>query len=175
MKYFRFIIALALLLSAGCATRVISDESMLLVDRSLGFARLKEDPDRHAGSYALLGGAIVSVSNTKQMGQLEIVQFQLDTDNMPVESHTSGGRFLARTEGFLDPFVFKPGRLVTIVGEVKGHGTMRLDQVEYAYPIIAIREIHLWRPPEVRSYPYPYYPYYDDFWWRPFRPWRPWW
>lgn len=174
MKYFRYFIALAFFLCAGCATHVISDESLRLVDRSLSFDQLKENPDRYVGSYALLGGVIASVSNNKQMGQLEIVQFQLDRDNMPVESYRSGGRFLSQTDGFLDPYVYKTGRLVTIVGEVKGHKTMRLDQVEYDYPIIAVREIHLWRPVEVRYYPYPY-PYYNDYWWPPYRPWRPWW
>ena len=176
MKYTRFFITLAFILSAGCA-HVISEESLRLVDRSLSFVQLKENPDRYVGSYALLGGAIASVSNTKQMGQLEVVQFQLDSDNMPAGSYNSGGRFLAQTDGFLDPLVYKPGRLVTIVGEVKGHKTMPLDQIEYDYPIIAIREIYLWRPVDVRSYPYPYYyPYYPyDYWWHPYGPWSPWW
>ncbi len=176
MKLSRFLIVLALILCAGCTTHVISDDSMRLVDRSLGFAQLKENPDRYVGSYVLLGGAIASISNTAQTGQLEVVQFKLDNDNMPVESHITGGRFLAQANGFLDPFVFKSGQLVTIVGEVKGHKTMRLDQVEYIYPIIAIREIYLWRPAEAGYYPYPYYPpYYYDYWWRPIRPWRTWW
>lgn len=175
MKYSRFFIALAFFLCAGCATRVISEGSLRLVDSSLGFAQIKENPDRYIGSHAILGGAIATVSNTKQLGQLEVVQFQLDSDNKPLESNISGGRFLAQTDGFIDPFVYKPGRLVTIVGEVKGHKQMRFDQVEYDYPIIAIREIYLWREAEIRTYPYPYYPYYDDYWLRPYRPWRPWW
>jgi outer membrane lipoprotein len=175
MKYSRFFIALAFFLYSGCAAHVISEESLRLVDQSLSFAQLKENPDRFVGRFALLGGAIVSVSNTKQMGQLEVVQFPLDRDNMPVESYRSGGRFLAQADGFLDPFVFKPAQLVTIVGEVKGHKTMQLDQVEYGYPIVAIREIHLWRPATVRPYAYPNYPYYDDYMWRPYRPWPPWW
>lgn len=50
---------------------------------------------------------------------------------------------------------------------------MRLDQIEYNYPIIGIRDIYLWkRVSERYSYPYTY-PYYDDYWWH--RPWRPWW
>jgi len=153
---------------------------MRLVDRSISFAQLKENPDRYVGSNVLLGGAIASVSNTKQTGQLEIVQFQLDRDYMPDESYSSGGRFLAQSDGFLDPLVFKPGRLVTVTGEVKGHKTMPLDQTAYDYPIIGIREIYLWKPADVRSYQYPYsnypyYPYYYDYWRRPFGPWPPWW
>ena len=174
MKYSRFFIVLAFFLCAGCA-HVISEESMRLVDRSLSFAMLKENPDRHVGSNVLLGGVIASVSNSKRLGELEVVQFELDSDYMPVESHHSGGRFLAQTDGFLDPLVYKPGRLVTIVGELKGHKTLPLDQVEYDYPIIGIREIYLWRQADVRSYPDPYYYYPYDYWRRPFGPWRPWW
>jgi len=174
MKYFRFFIVLAVFLGAGCTTRVISEESLRLVDRSLGFSQVKESPDRYVGRYAILGGVIASVSNTKQAGQLEIVQFQLDSDYKPVETYISGGRFLAQTVGFLDPLVYKIGRLVTIVGEVKGHKTMQLDQIEYDYPIIAIREIYLWKSVDLSSYPYPDRPYYDDYWWRPYRPWGPW-
>lgn len=177
MKFSRFLIVLAFILCAGCV-HVISDESMQLVDPSLSFALLRESPDLYAGKYLLLGGAIASVSNIKQMGQLEVVQFQLDNDNMPVESNKSGGRFLARTDGFLDPFIYKTGRLVSIVGEIKGHKTMPLDQVEYDYPIIAIREIFLLRQEYARPYPSPYYyschPFCYDYLWRPYGQWCPW-
>jgi len=174
MKYSRLFISLLFLLCAGCAP-VISEQSMQLVDRTLSFDTIKKNPDQYIGRYVLVGGKIASVSNSKQAGQLEIVQFRLDSDNMPVESHQSGGRFLAMHNGFLDPLIYKPGRLVTIVGEVKGQRTMPLDRIEYDYPVIAIREVHLWSPEYVRPYPYPYDPYYPEYWWRPYGMWRPWW
>jgi len=176
MKYLRFLMTFIFFLCAGC-THVISEESLRLVDGSLTFAQIKQNPDQQVGKYVLLGGAIASVSNTKGLGQLEVVQFQLDSDNMPVESHKSGGRFVAQSSGFLDPLVYKTGRFVTIVGKTDGHKVMRLDQIDYDYPVIAIRELYLWKPEETLPYPYPYYPpfYYDfyyDHWWRPYGPWR---
>lgn len=67
------------------------------------------------------------------------------------------------------------------MGEVKGHKVMPLDQIEYSYPVIAVRELYLWQEQEKYGYPYPY-PYYypynpNDYWWRsrPFRPGPFWW
>ena len=172
MRSIGALLAVSLLTITGC-THVISEESMRLVDRSITFQSLKAHPDQYLGHYVLLGGAVATVNNAKQAAQMEVVEFKLDSDSMPDESYSSGGRFLAQTGGFLDPLVYKSGRLVTIVGEVKGHKSMPIDQVEYDYPIVAIREIHLWRAQDTRYYPYPYYyPYYPyDYWWRPYRPW----
>jgi outer membrane lipoprotein len=39
--------------------------------------------------------------------------------------------------------------MITLVGEVKGQKTMRLDNVEYIYPLLAVREVYLWRPEDV--------------------------
>jgi outer membrane lipoprotein len=173
MPYSGFFLLIVLLLT-GCV-HAISDETLRLVDRSVSFALLKENPDKYIGSQVLLGGTIASVKNTKQGSELEIVQFRLDSDNKPEESYNSGGRFLAQSANFLDPVIYKSGRPVTVAGEVKGHKTTPLDQIEYTYPIISIRELYLWKEPESYGYPYPYpyyYPYYPyDLWWpRPFRP-----
>jgi outer membrane lipoprotein len=173
MNYSLFFLLIVLLFT-GCV-HAISDETLRLVDRSISFAMLKENPDKYIGSYVLLGGTIASARNTKLGGELEIVQFRLDSDSKPEESYNSGGRFLAQSAYFLDPVIYKSGRPVTVAGEVKGHKTAPLDQIEYTYPIIGIRELYLWKEPESYGYPYPYpyyYPYYPyNYWWhRPFRP-----
>lgn len=64
--------------------------------------------------------------------------------------------------------IFKPGRLVTLVGEIKGKKVQPLDEVDYSYPVVAIKEIHVWKSQDYESgYPYPtpapYY-YYDPYW-----------
>lgn len=167
MKYAGILLAVVLLLCAGC-TRVISDASMRLVDRSITFEQLKENPDRYIGKYVLVGGAIAAVGNTKRGGEIEAVQFRLDSDSMPDESYGSQGRFLAQADGFLDPLIYKTGRLVTIVGEVKGHTSRPLDRVDYDYPVVAIREIHIWSARERGYYPYPSYYHYDYPYYSPY-------
>lgn len=88
MKFFALFLMLLFLMLTGC-THAISDGSLRLVDSSFNFAMVKENPDKYIGSYVLVG-AIASVNNTKQGGELEIVQFRLSSDNTPEESSTSG-------------------------------------------------------------------------------------
>lgn len=159
------------LLMAGCA-HVISDQSMRLVDRTITFNRLRENPDAFGGKYVLVGGIIASVKNTNAGGQLEVVQLPLDSSGTPEDSYASGGRFLAVSPGFLDALIYKQGRMVTLVGEVKGKRVMPLDEVEYGYPVVAMKEIYLWKEYERERYPYSgpgYYPYYWydpwDYYW----------
>ncbi|KAF0221788.1 MAG: outer membrane [Geobacteraceae bacterium] len=161
---------LALLLLSGCA-HVISEEARRLVDPTVNFDRLRDNPDAYIGKYAMLGGMIAGAKNTKEGGQLEVVQLDLESDGIPEDTFRSGGRFLATTPNFLDIMIYKPGRLVTIVGEVKGKKTLPLDEIDYTYPVISIREIHALKTYDTdQGYPYPtpgpylYDPYYYGYW-----------
>jgi outer membrane lipoprotein len=156
MKYAVIFLVSALLLFTGCA-HVVSDESLSLVDRSVSFDMLKGTPDKYIGSYVLLGGAVASLRNDKLGSHIEVVQYELNTDDSPDPWSRSGGRFMAETPSFIDPYVFHANRLVTVVGEVKGHKTQPLGEIEYVYPVISIREIHYWKLRDVTYYPYPYY------------------
>ncbi len=170
-------VLLVLLLLSGCA-RAISDEGRKLVDPTLSFGRLKEQPDGYIGKYVILGGQIVSTRNTKEGGQLEVVQYDLDSSGFPDDPLTSGGRFLATSPDFIDPAIYAPGRLVTLLGEVKGKRVLKLDEADYLYPMVAIREIHPWKSSQMEmpyTYPYPS-PYYNPYYYgydtgpTPFRP-----
>ncbi|RNC69575.1 MAG: hypothetical protein ED859_07135 [Desulfuromonadales bacterium] len=161
----------ALAALSGCS-HVISDEARRMVDPSVTFSGLRENPVSYQGKYVLLGGVIAGVKNTKEGGQLEIMEVKIDQSGMPEDTFRSQGRFLATTETFLDSMIFKPGRLVTLVGEVTGKKTMPLDELDYTYPIIAIKEVHVWKSYDAeKGYPYPtpspyyyYDPYYYGHW-----------
>jgi len=159
---------LALLLLSGC-TRAISEAGRKLADPDITFSQLKEKPDSYMGKYVILGGLIATAKNTKEGALLEVVQFKLDNSGYPEDTLTSGGRFLATHPDFLDPMIYAPGRLVAILGEVKGKRVLPLDEVDYLYPVIAIREIHPWRSSSEyglspNPYPSPFYtPYYYGY------------
>ncbi|HEY6839028.1 MAG TPA: Slp family lipoprotein, partial [Geobacteraceae bacterium] len=72
-------------------------------------------------------------------------------------------------------------RLVTLVGEIKGKKTRPLDYVDYTYPVVSIKELHLLKGYQTdEEFPYPppppyYDPYYfghwpDVYWFRPLGP-----
>ncbi len=150
----------------GCV-HVISEESRSLVDQSLTFSQLRSSPDTLVGKFVLLGGVIAGVRNGEEGAHLEVVHTPHRGDALPEEiSAASGGRFLAVSDTFLDPMVYQAGRRVTLVGSIAGRKVIPLDSVAYSYPIIAIKEIYVWKKsetePAYRSQPgY----YYDPFWW----------
>jgi len=182
MKSHYTVLLTALLMLSGCA-HVISAESRRLVDTTITFEALKQNPDALSGKVVMLGGIIAATKNTNTGSQLELAQVNLSEDGTPIDTFRSGGRFLATTPEFLDAVIYKEGRLVTLVGEVKGVKVMPLDEVDYRYPVVSIRELHVWKSYEPdRAYPYPYPPtpwYYDPYyygyrptpyWYRPLGP-----
>lgn len=164
------IIASLLTVISGCS-HVISNESRSLVDPTLTYSMLKENPDAYIGKYVLVGGVIAGTRNTDTGSQLEVMQVSLDGTGMPENTFRTEGRFLAVSDSFLDSMIYKKERLVTMVGEVKGKKIIALDEVDYTYPLIAIREIYVWKTHDYdKGYPYPtpspyyYDPYYYGYW-----------
>lgn len=139
------VLALMVMVLSGCAG-VFSKETLNRVDRTVPFAVLRQEPEQFTGRLMLLGGSIVAVRNTRQGGELEVVELSTEDDGEIRDNATSGGRFLARSADFLDPAIFRTGMQVSLVGEVAGKAVRPLGEMDYAYPVLAIREIHLWQP-----------------------------
>ncbi len=150
------------------------------LDTSLTFAQLKQAPDRYLGRLVLLGGEVLSAKRLKEGTRVEILQLPLGEDQEPRRDRTtSAGRFLAFQEEFLDPATLPASTRVTIAGEVTGSQTLPLDETEYTYPTLTIKELKVWPAEQTRLYPRygPYY--YPPFYPGPYGPyWRPypyWW
>ena len=141
-----------LLFLAGC-THIISDTSLGRADRSIEFGALRKDPDAFRGKFVILGGLVTGVRQTGEGVQLEVVEQPLDSEEMPDASAGSGGRFLVNLPPDVGYATFKPGVLVTMAGEVVGKAVKPLDNVEYTYPVIVVKEIHIIVPPrQMRPY-----------------------
>ena len=135
------------LLGCTACTLPISKSSLDLVDRDISIAALRQDPDRYVGRHLLLGGIIAAVRNTGAGSELEVVQFATDRNGRITATDNSGGRFLVQVATFSEPAVYQ-GRLVTLVGKVKGQVQARLDEIDYLYPVLTAQELHLWKPEE---------------------------
>jgi len=157
------IISLALF-STGCST-IISEQSRKLVDTNESFKVIKQTPDAYIGKHVMLGGRIANVKNSAEGAQLEIVQFELSSTGYPEDTFVSYGRFLALNSSYMDPLVYRRGMLITLVGELKGKKTLRLDDLDYTYPVLTMREWHIWRGSDLETgYVYPaQQPVYDPY------------
>ncbi len=147
MRLFLLIIV-ALLGTAACTTAV-SKQSLELVDPSISFEALRQAPNRQVGRYLLLGGTITDVRLSANGGsELEVMQLPTNDRGKITATDRSAGRFIAQDDTFRDPAIYRPGRLITLVGQVTGSKTLRLGERDYLYPVLTVHEIRLWAPDE---------------------------
>ncbi len=152
---------------AGCS-HVLSKEALSAVDPLLDFEQVRADPEPFRGETLVLGGLILDNAASREGSVLEVLRYDLDRWGWPRQSEAGDGRFLARSEKFLDPAQYKPGRLVTLTGRVAGQESRPLRDSSYSYPVFDLGEVYLWPPYRERPYYYddypfygpPYYPYY---------------
>jgi outer membrane lipoprotein len=131
---------------SSCATqRVVPDELEPLVDRTVTFREVIAAPEAHEGRILVLGGEVLKVTRLKDGTQIELLQLPLDMDERPILTRQrSDGRFFAIQKEFLDPATIVEGTMMTIVGEVFEAKTDHLDDVEYRYPVLIVRHLHVW-------------------------------
>jgi outer membrane lipoprotein len=163
MKTIALLLALTL---AGCA----SDIPRPIREAPVGnipLAQALKNPEQHRSAAVRWGGAITTVENRRDETWIEIVERPLDANGQPRDTDQSAGRFLARVQGFLDPAIFAPKRLVTAAGTLDGNSTRTIGEHPYTYPVVRADSIYLWPvPPKVeRSY------YYPPYWYDPWYPW----
>lgn len=166
LEWFSVVVLLSLM-STGCA-HVISQEIRNQVDEGITFRQASQNPDAYKGKVVVWGGAIINTTHQKEGTLIEVLQKPLDMDGRPEDGDRTEGRFLVFHKGFMDDAVFAKGRRITVAGEVTGSRKMPLGEIEYTYPLIVTKEVHLWpdRSRE-RHIPHWYYPWWYDPWWDP--------
>jgi len=159
----------------GCSTYPISKplREEARDTKGIGFARIRENPDAYRGQVVIWGGKIIQTVNETNATSLYVLQTPLDPLEMPRSERLSQGRFIARSAGFLDPEIYRPGAWITVAGALAGTEAQRVGRALYTYPVVSLREIYYWKPvPAIYAVPYPvwgwgwygpYWPYYDDY------------
>ncbi|TWJ33572.1 Slp family lipoprotein [Geobacter argillaceus] len=168
----------ALLLMTGICFG-FTEEALKLVDDTITFDELRDNPARYVGKQLLLGGTIV-LARPKS---LEIAQLPLDARHKPDDSFSSPGSFIATSKEPLNISIYREGNLVAIIGTVTSGKEVKRGGEEQVLPVLAIKEIQLWKEYgterdydpdwiyEERDYYYepyyryssPYYPYYYPY------------
>ena len=166
-KYSWFLLFFIFLFLPGCA-HVISKNLRVEVDPSLTFKQVLQDPEPYKGRMILWGGEIIETTNQEDRSTLiEVLQRPLGWGDEPKEAYPSEGRFLILADTYLDPYIYRRGRKITVAGMVLGEKITSLGKMDYHYPLVSSRQAYLW--PVYYYPPYPYNPgwYYD--------PWYPGW
>ena len=162
---------LLLFFISGCPYP-ISRELREEARENLTFAAVLQNPTAYTGAIVIWGGIIISVFNRKDGTEITVLEIPLDSMERPEAEVRSQGRFIARSLKFLDPAIYSSGRKITIAGEIIGKETKPLGEITYTYPVIAVKQIYLWRervyvvPPDYYwpAWDWPYDPYWPYDW-----------
>ncbi len=164
-RRFRYILmgmAAAILLS-GCAhpiSRQLRDQA-----KNIKLPAVVENPAAYQGAVVIWGGKIIKTFNSESGSEIYILGMPLNFQERPVDEQVTDGRFIAKTKQYLDPALYESGKMVTVAGTVDGVEKHPVGELQYPYPVVKIKEIHLWKP-EV-TYVYPGWYGWDPFWYGP--------
>ena len=154
-----------LLLVGGCNRQeVIPERLESQVDRDLRYVQVKENPEAYRGKLMLAGGKVLSAKRLKAGTRIEVLQIPLSSDLVPEEKgEASKGRFVAMDteQNVVDPAILDDNKLITIVGEVVGSTTIKIDEVEMQVPQLAVKHITVWDHDRLQ----PYYGYRAPYAW----------
>jgi outer membrane lipoprotein len=134
---------LTLLVVTGCAAG-ISSQSKMLVTYEGSFSTIQSEPDRYVGETVLLGGRILDITPAVAETELVVLELPLNWQDRPDDRDHSQGRFLIQATGFLDPALYKPGALLSMVGTLNGSEIRTIGSFSYRYPRLVPIEIKLW-------------------------------
>lgn len=175
----RIILAASCLIVVACSTKPNAGEGTAAGAPPITFAQVKATPDSFKGQSVIFGGEVLTAKRLKDGTRITILQLPLDGSSRPDMNLTqSQGRFVAIHRDFLDPATLPYGTRVTVTGDVTGSLTLPLDETDYNYPVIEIKNLQVWTgtdEPALRYRPYfgpgPYWgPYWSPYW----RPWPYW-
>ncbi len=157
------------LLLAGCVGgQIVPPALESQLDKTLTFPQLREASDAYRGHLLVLGGEVLSAKRLKEGTRIEVLQIPLESSLQPgLDRTASEGRFIAVQKEFLDPATIPPGTRLTVVGEVTGAVTDKLDETDYTFPLLEVKALKVW--PRGESYTrIPYYYYPPSYYWRPY-------
>jgi len=144
--------ALTLLLSACSGSKVIPPDLKDQIDSSVSFRDIQASPQAMQGRTVLLAGEVLGARMVQGGIELEMLQLPVKGDDPPTERRTeSQGRFFVIDRSAADPASFPPGTKITLVGEVTGEETRRLDESTYRYPIIEAKHVYVWSEDQYRE------------------------
>lgn len=159
----RHILTFALLAALSACAHVIPADQRAKADPTGDLATLRSNPQENLGKTLLLGGLIVDTKYEEDLGTLELLSYRLDRWGEPIAVDDTGERFLVRSEQFIDPALYLPGRMLTLTGTFEGLEEGEVQRTPYSYPVLLLEASHLWETPfrhGITAHPNIYAPYY---------------
>ncbi|MDA8163775.1 MAG: Slp family lipoprotein [Desulfobacteraceae bacterium] len=124
------------------------------------FPSVLRNPENYKGDTVVWGGFIIETTPTKEGTSISILETPLGFRDKPQKSESTKGRFIVKTNRYLDPMIYSRWRKITVAGKVIGQEvkTNSKTGATYTYPVVQMEQLHLWPFPEAVALP-------PDYWW----------
>ena len=161
------VLVMWLVIGVGCAGKPASSISLAVVE-DVSLAQVRSADDAYLGTTVRWGGVVTEVENKADKTWVFLVGRALKDNEKPDSDSPSEGRFIASFDGFIDPLVYKAGRPLTVVGSIEGSTVRPIGEYEYQFPIVTVRDSHLWAEPVKTQVIYAPAPIYDYYYYHPY-------
>ncbi len=162
-----FVIAFFFLLCFPGCVSPISHQMRKEARKDLHLPTVLRNPPAYLGSTVIWGGIVIWAQGRSGTGEITVLETPLRYPGYPKPAAESRGRFMARISTAFDPAIYDRGTLITVAGVIIGLETKPLGETQYVYPVLGVKELHVWRRDIPSAYPY------DFFWVDPFHPPQP--
>ena len=116
---------LAVLSTQACTTT--SSNLTEAISRSPAVADIQKSEALADDTEVFWGGSIIETKNSGANTTVKVLAKPLHRDGSPRTGDATLGRFLISFEGFLDPVVYAPGRMLTVTGSVVDRRVEMID------------------------------------------------
>ncbi len=157
-----FLVIAMSVLPAGCASPV-SPELRQEASEKLAFTKVLANPGAYRGVVVIWGGVVVKTVRHQDGSDLYLSETPINLLGRPEGPGHSEGEFIAKTPQVLDPHEYAAGRKVTVAGEVVGQELGTYQDRPYAYPVIRVKELHLWEEARPIRWDWWRIPYYSPY------------
>ena len=137
-------LALLALMSLLVSCASLPEFDTTAVDDSLTPQSVIADPKNSRGKVALWGGTILETRNLKDITQIEILAYPLNSSHIPLIEKKPLGRFIIKHKGFLEPSTYATGKRLTVLGNIGNMQQGVVGEARYTYSVIQARQLHLW-------------------------------
>ena len=108
-------------------------------------------PENYGKGNVVWGGSVIAVRNFPDHSEIEVLAYPLDSSQRPLVNAQGAGRFIALFSGYVEPFNFPGGALITVSGQLNGSRSSMVEQAAYVYPLVSVAQSHVWTPAEMRQ------------------------
>jgi outer membrane lipoprotein len=157
-----FFAAVMVILLTGCASP-ISSQVRHEAAKNLSFTTVLASPGAHKGEVVIWGGVIEKTVSRADQTDLYLSETPLGLSGRPRGREHSEGEFIAKTSEILDTKAYAAGRKVSVAGEIIGQELGTYHSVPYAYPVIRVKELHLWEETQPIRWEWWKIPYYSPY------------